>query len=165
MASDILDYLTPPQRKESDLLSGGTALGLDMRGFSRERSEGYFYTRDLFVGRDFKNELGSVYHGRVWLSKESRWGFDSELIFDSDGTGYPWYYGTAHNARIVGQFDHAYMAFDFERLGFLLGRQRLVWGPSPRGSLLLNDSSPPLDMLAYSFSLSPFKSFRLFYAA
>jgi len=156
IASDILDYLTPPQRHESELLSGGTAWGLDLRGLSRERREGYFYSRDLFVGRDFKNELGSVYHGQIWVSKESHWGFDSELIFDSDGTGYPWYYGTAHNARIVGQFDHAYMTFKFDRLGLLLGRQRLIWGPSPRGSLLINDSSPPLDMLAYSFSLNPF---------
>jgi hypothetical protein len=156
IASDILDYLTPPQRSESELLSGGVVWGVDLRGFSRERREGYFYTRDLLLARDFKNELGSVYHSNFWLSKESRWGFDSELIFDSDGTLYPWYYGTPHNARIIGQFDRAYMTFELERLRVLLGRQRLVWGPSSRGSLLLNDSSPPLDMLGYNFSLSPF---------
>ena len=156
IASDILSYLTPSNRREEELLSAGTELGLDLRGFSRERQEGYFYTRDQLISRDFKNELGSVYHGRVWMSRESHWGFDTELIFDSDGTHYPWYYGTPHNARIVGQFDHAYFAFEFDRFNVLLGRQRLVWGPSPRGSILLNDSSPPLDMLEYNFSLNPF---------
>ena len=156
VAENILNHLQSPQRHDTELLSAGAEWGLGVRGLSRERREGYFYQRDTFVSRDFKNELGSIYSARLWTSKESKWGFDSKLIFDSDGTRYPWYYGTAHNARIIGQFDHAYLTFQSDRLNLLFGRQRLIWGPSPRGSLLLNDTSPPIDMLGYSFSVGSF---------
>jgi hypothetical protein len=156
IAENILAYLEPPQRNEKEMITAGTNFGLELRGLARENRDGYSYQRDIFINRNYKRELGSVYHGRIWLSKEARWGMDTELIFDSDGTHYPWYYGIPHRARIIGQFDHAYINFNADKFSFLFGRQRLVWGPSPRGSLLLNDSSPPIDMLQYGFTFEPF---------
>jgi len=156
LAQSILSYLEPPQRKADEALLGGGNAALGLRGLSRENRKGYYYLRDILVHRNFKSELGSIYKGRIWLSREKRWGMDSELIFDSDGTGYPWYYGTPHNARIIGQFDRAYLKVAIDRFDLLLGRQRFTWGPSARGSLLIDDKSPPLDMIAYSFRLSPF---------
>jgi len=156
-AEDILEYFDPMRKKDSEIVVLGGEAGLGIRALSRERREGYFNIRDNLVNRNFKNELGSVYSGRFWASRESRWGIDTRLIFDSDGTRYPWYYGTAHNDRIIGQFDHAYVNFVFDRFDFLFGRQRLVWGPSPRGSLILDDKSPPLDMFHYGLRLKPVK--------
>jgi hypothetical protein len=156
IAETILKRLTPSQRLEPEHLSANLDGGLGMRALSREKPHGYFYQRDIFVDRGYKSEFGSVYKAGFQLSKESRWGWDSELIFDSDGIRYPWYYGTAHRDHIIGQFDHAYLTVKLDRFGFLLGRERLVWGPSPRGSILLDDNSPPLDMIGYNFALKPF---------
>jgi hypothetical protein len=156
LADRIMELLKPPQRKPSENLSAGFNAGIELRGLSRERRRGYFLQRDRFISRDFKNEFGSVYKAGWWISGDDRWGADTRLIFDSDGTGYPWYYGTAHNHRIIGQFDHAYFALDLGRFDLLLGRQRLSWGPSPRGSLLLDGNSPPLDLVKIDFELKPF---------
>jgi len=156
IAEEVLKELLPPQRLEREQLSAGFEGGLGIRALSREKNLGYFYQRQVFVDRGYKNEFGSVYKGGFWMSKESRWGWDTRLIFDSDGIRYPWYYGTVHNRHIIGQFDHAYINFKFDRFGLLFGRNRFVWGPSPRGSILLDDSSPPLDMIGYSFTLKPF---------
>jgi hypothetical protein len=130
--------------------------GFGIRALSREKPDGYFYQRHVLVSRGYKNEFGSIYTAGFWFSKNDHWGWDSKLIFDSDGTRYPWYYGTAHRKHIIGQFDHAYLTLKLDRFGFLFGRDRLVWGPSPRGSILLDDNSPPLDMIGYSFTLKPF---------
>lgn len=157
LAARIMELLIPPQRKPSENLSACFNAGIELRGLSRERREGYFLRRDRFVNRNFKNELGSIYKAGYWLSQDDRWGIDTRLIFDSDGTGYPWYYGRAHNHRIIGQFDHAYFALALGRFDILLGRQRLSWGPSPRGSLLLDAGSPPYDMIKYGFELKPFR--------
>ncbi len=157
LAAKIMELLEPPQRKPSEKLSAGFNAGIESRGLSRERREGYFLRRDRFISRDFKNELGSVYKAGWWISRDDRWGIDTRLLFDSDGTGYPWYYGTAHNHRIIGQFDHAYFTLDLGRFDLLLGRQRLNWGPSPRGSLLLDAGSPPYDLVKYGFGLKPFR--------
>lgn len=155
VAESIMEELRPIYEPDFERISTGATAGLGIRGLSRERREGYFYLRDELVWRNFRGEFGSVYRGRFWLSRHEKWGLDSELIFDSDGTGYPWYYGTAHNARIIGQFDRAYLNFAFDRFSLLFGRQRLSWGPSPRGSLILDDKSPPLDMIWYGFELAP----------
>jgi hypothetical protein len=157
LAARILERLEPPQRRPSGKLSAGFVAGIELRGLSRERREGYFLRRDRFVNRNFKNELGSIYKAGWWLSQDDRWGIDTRLIFDSDGTGYPWYYGRAHNHRTIGQFDHAYFAIALGRFDILLGRQRLNWGPSPRGSPLLDAGSPPYDMIRYGFELKPFR--------
>lgn len=154
-AEAILEYLSPTQQVNSENIVSGGSARFEVRALSRERREGYFNLRNNLVRRGFRNELGTVYSGRFYLSRESKWGMDSQLIFDSDGTGYPWYYGTAHNGRIIGQFEHAYVNFAFDRFNFLFGRQRLQWGPSPRGSLIVDDKSPPLDMLRYGFQLRP----------
>lgn len=156
-ADSILERLKAPQAKIPKRLFGDFNLGFEIRGVSRERREGYYVARGRYIDRGFKGELGSVYKAGWWISRDGQWGIDTRLIFDSDGTGYPWYYGTAHNARIVGQFDHAY---GFVNLGYFkinVGRQRIKWGPSPRGSLLLDDSSPPLDMVGAVFDLKPFR--------
>ena len=155
IADDILSYLRATKIADKGVLDVGTNIGLGIRAGSREQRDGYFYQNDIFINRGFKKEFGSIYDFRFWISRDSKWGIDTRLIFDSDGTGFPWYYGTAHNARIIGQFDHAYLTFSFDKFSALLGRQRLVWGPSPRGSLLLNDTSPPLDMIRYDFSVRP----------
>lgn len=157
LAARIMERLEPPQRRPSEELSSGFVAGIELQGLSRERREGYFLRRNRFVNRNFKNELGSIYKAGWWLSRDDRWGIDTRLIFDSDGTGYPWYYGRAHNHRIIGQFDHAYFALALGRFDILLGRQRLNWGPSPRGSLLLDAYSPPYDMIEYGFELKPFR--------
>jgi hypothetical protein len=157
IAEQILDCLKPPQVKEAELISAGFDGGFSARGLGREHRGGYYYWRDQLINRNFRGELGSTYNAGFWISRESRWGIDTELLFDSDGTGFPWYYGTAHNARIVGQFDHAYLTVQAGRFDFLAGRERLIWGPSPRGSLLLDDNSPPLDLLDLAFTLKPFK--------
>jgi hypothetical protein len=156
IAAKILKQLNPPQRDKLQQLSAGIDGGLGLRALSREKADGYFYQRDVLVDRGYANEFGSVYNAGFWLSGESHWGWDSELIFDSDGIHYPWYYGTAHTGHTIGQFDHAYLTLKFDRFGLLFGRQRLVWGPSPRGSIFLDDGSPPLDMIGYSFGLRPF---------
>lgn len=157
LAELVEKRLVAPQRDESRGLSADFNAELALRGLSRERREGYFYSRDRFVARDFKNELGSRWTAGWWISKDGRWGADTRLIFDSDGTGYPWYYGRAHNARIIGQFDHAYFFLHLGRFDILLGRQRVDWGPSPRGSLFLDSGSPPYDMARLEFELKPFK--------
>ncbi len=157
LAARIMKLLEPPQRKPSERLSAAFNGGIGLRGLSRERRQGYFLRRDRFVSRNFKNELGSIYRAGWWISGDDRWGIDTRLLFDSDGTGYPWYYGTAHNHRIIGQFDHAYFALDLGRFDLLLGRQRLNWGPSLRGSLLLDAGSPPYDLIKYGFELKPFR--------
>ncbi len=156
-AVSILNRLEAAQSRISKQLFGDVNLGLDIRGLSREQRGGYFLLRGRYINRGFKSEIGSVYKAGLWLSNDEKWGVDTRLIFDSDGTGYPWYYGRAHNARIIGQFDHAYVYFNISYFEFVLGRQRLNWGPSPRGSLFLNDGSPPFDLLGASFELKPFK--------
>jgi len=155
LARNILEYLEPMRKKDTDMLSSGASAGLGIRGLAREQREGYFITRDQFIDRGYRSEFGSDFSGRFWMSRQARWGVDSKLIFDSDGIGYPWYYGTAHNGRIIGQFDHAYLNFAFDRFTFLFGRQRLLWGPSPRGSLILDDKSPPMDILGYAANIRP----------
>jgi hypothetical protein len=157
LADSILDRLKAPQGKIAKRLFGDFNLGFEIRGMSKERREGYHVSRGRYIDRGFKGELGSVYKAGWWISRDGRWGIDSRLIFDSDGTGYPWYYGTAHNARIVGQFDHAYGFVNLGYFKFHIGRQRIKWGPSSRGSLLLDDGSPPLDMAAAFFDLKPFR--------
>jgi hypothetical protein len=157
LADLVRERLRAPQRDESRGLSGDFNFELALRGLSRERREGYFYRRDRFVGRGFKNELGSRWTAGWWLSKDGRWGADTRLIFDSDGSGYPWYYGRAHNARIIGQFDHAYFFLHLGRFDIVLGRQRMDWGPSPRGSLFLDGGSPPCELARLEFELKPFK--------
>jgi hypothetical protein len=156
LAVKILRRLNPPQREQSNQLSAAFVGGLGLRALSREKNNGYFYQRDILIDRGYSNEFGSVYKAGFWLSRESHWGWDTELIFDSDGTRYPWYFGTAHTGHIIGQFDHAYLTLKLDSFGLLFGRERLVWGPSPRGSILLDDSSPPLDMIGYNFALKPF---------
>jgi hypothetical protein len=101
LADSILDRLKAPQGKIAKRLFGDFNLGFEIRGMSKERREGYHVSRGRYIDRGFKGELGSVYKAGWWISRDGRWGIDSRLIFDSDGTGYPWYYGTAHNARIV----------------------------------------------------------------
>lgn len=157
IAEAILAYLKPPQMVQPELLSSSLNLGLEVRGLYQKNRDGYFPLRTLFINRDNNHEIGSTYKGGIWLSSESKWGMDTELLFDSKGTRYPWYYGTPHRGNIVGQFDRAYFTIQTGRFNFLFGRQRLIWGPSPRGSLLLNDTSPPLDMIEYGFTLRPFK--------
>jgi hypothetical protein len=157
LAESILDRLKAPQAKIPQRLFGGSKFGIDLRGLSRERKEGYFIYRGRYIERGFKGEIGSVYKAGGWLSRDGNWGIDTRLIFDSDGTGYPWYYGTAHNARIVGQFDRAYGFFELGFFDIMIGRNRMNWGPSPRGSLFLDDSSPPLDMFSAKFDLRPFR--------
>ncbi len=156
-AEFVLNYLGPPQKSLPDRLSGDFNLGLELRGLSRERRDGYFLRRARYVNRNFKGEIGSAYNAGWWISKDNNWGIDTRLIFDSDGTGYPWYYGRAHNARIIGQFDHAYAAFELGNFNILAGRQRIIWGPSSRGSLLIDNGSPPLDMISFRFDLKPFR--------
>jgi len=157
LASSIIDRLKAPQKKIAKRLFGSFNIGVKARGISREYRNGYCIHRGRYIDRGFKGEFGSVYRADWRISKDGSWGIDSRLIFDSDGVGYPWYYGTAHNARIVGQFDHAYAFFDVGYFKFLLGRNRMSWGPSPRGSLFLDNGSPPLDMAAFSFDLKPFR--------
>jgi hypothetical protein len=155
IAEEILAYFRTSKVVDSGLVDVAANASLGLRAMTRRSRDGYFYLDNILVGRGFRSELGSNYGLGFLMSRESRWGIYSKLIFDSDGTGYPWYYGTAHNARIVGQFDNAYLTFSIDRFSILLGRQRLIWGPSSRGSLLLNDTSPPLDMIWYQFSMKP----------
>ncbi len=157
LAESILNRLKAPQSKIAKRLFGDFNFGIEARGISRERKEGYYIYRGRYINRGFKGEVGSVYKAGGWISRDGSWGIDSRLIFDSDGVGYPWYYGTAHNARIVGQFDHAYALFNAGYFKFLFGRNRMNWGPSPRGSLFLDDGSPPLDMVSVDFDLKPFR--------
>ena|GEM_PF-2191709 len=157
LASSILDRLKAPQEKIAGRLFGDFNLGIEMRGNSREYREGYYIQQGRYFDRGFKGEFGSVYKAGWWISKDGSWGIDTRLVFDSDGVGYPWYYGTAHRARTVGQFDHAYVFFNAGYFKFLLGRNRMNWGPSPRGSLFLDYGSPPLNMAAVNFDLRPFR--------
>jgi hypothetical protein len=157
IAEAILACLKPSQMVRPELLSSSLGFGLGVRGLYQKNRDGYFPLRTLFINRDNTHEIGSTYKGGFWLSSESKWGMDTELLFDSKGTRYPWYYGTPHTGSIVGQFDRAYFTVQTGRFDFLFGRQRLIWGPSPRGSLLLNDTSPPLDMIEYVFTLRPFR--------
>src|SRR4030065_156500 len=105
VAEEILAYFQPMRRTDSELVGSGGAAGLGIRALSRERREGYFNLDNKLINRDFRNELGSVYMGQFWVSRQSRWGIDTRLIFDSDGTRYPWYYVTAPNGRPTGQYD------------------------------------------------------------
>lgn len=155
VASDILVALEPPQRIPE--MSSEMMIGADLRGLSRERREGYFLRRGRYISRGFKNEFGSIFHAGAWFSREDSWGIDSKFLYDTDGTGYPWYYGRARNARIIVQFDHAYAMLRLGALDLTLGRQRMIWGPSPRGSLLIDDGSPPLDMARAAVEITPFK--------
>ena len=157
LASSILNRIKAPQENIAKRLFGDLNLGIGIRGISKERKEGYHIYRGRYIDRGFKGEIGSVYKVGGWISRDGAWGIDARLIFDSDGVGYPWYYGTAHNARTVGQFDHAYAFFNAGYFKFLVGRHRMIWGPSPRGSLFLDDGSPPLDMAAVNFDLKPFR--------
>lgn len=155
IAGKILSVLRPPQRKPGE--SGGVRAGIDIRGLSSESREGYFIRRGRYLSRGFKNEFGSVFHAGWWYSRDDFWGIDTKLLFDSDGTDYPWYYGRPRNARIIVQFDHAYAAFQLGKFDITLGRQRMIWGPSPRGSLVLDDGSPPLDMARFGVRVAPFR--------
>ena len=112
LTESILNRLKAPQSKIAKRLFGDFNFGIEARGISRERKEGYYLYRGRYINRGFKGEVGSVYKAGGWISRDGVWGIDSRLIFDSDGVGYPWYYGTAHNARIIGQFDHAYALFN-----------------------------------------------------
>ena len=154
-ADYILNLLEPPQRRPGE--SAGFNLGFDIRGLSSERREGYFIRRGRYLNRGFKNELGSIYRAGYWYSRDDSWGIDAKLLYDSDGTNTPWYYGKPRNARIIVQFDHAYAAFKLKMFDLVLGRQRLIWGPSPRGSLILDDGSPPLDMARFSVRVAPYR--------
>ena len=155
MAAEILSILKPPRRRPGE--SAGFKAGIDIRGLSSERNGGYFIRRGRYLNRGFKNEFGSVYRAGYWYSRNDSWGMDAKLLFDSDGTDYPWYYGRARNARTIVQFDHAYAAFKMKMFDLVLGRQRMIWGPSPRGSLILDDGSPPLDMVKFSVRVAPFR--------
>jgi hypothetical protein len=155
IAAQILKKLHPPQRKAG--ISAGFDAGIDLRGRSRENRRGFFIDRGRFVHRDFKNEFGSVFRAGWWISGDDRWGADTRLIVDTDGTEYPWYYGRPRNARTIVQFDHAYGAFEFGPFELMAGRQRMIWGPSPRGSLLLDHGSAPMDMIRLRFDLKPFR--------
>ncbi|MEE9554749.1 MAG: capsule assembly Wzi family protein [candidate division Zixibacteria bacterium] len=155
IAGDILRILKPPQRKLR--ASAGLEAGIDIRGLSSERREGYFIRRGRYIPRGFKNEFGSVYRAGWWYSRDDLWGIDTRLLIDSDGTDYPWYYGRPRNARIIVQFDHAYAAFKLGMFDITLGRQRMIRGPSPRGSLILDDGSPPMDMARFGVRVAPFR--------
>jgi len=157
LAQLILRIIEPSQNVESTNLSANLNFGVEVRGLFRENSEGYFYLRDKFVSRGYKNELGSIYNADFSVSQNDKWGLASRLIFDSDGENYPWYYGRAHNARIIGQFDYAYGYYKLEYLDIFFGRQRFDWGASPRGSLIIDDSAPPLDLLRLNLYLKPFR--------
>lgn len=157
LAGSILSRIKAPQEILSRRLFADFNLGLELRGLSREHQEGYNIVRGRYIDRGFNTEYGSVWKGGWWISKEGSWGIDTRLIFDTDGTRYPWYYGTAHNGRTVGQFDHAYGYVKAGYFKFMLGRRRMNWGPSPRGSLLLDSGSPPLDMAQAEFDLKPFR--------
>lgn len=154
IADEILLILEPPQRKPG--LAGAFEAGVDVRGLSRERRQGYFIRRGRYIDRGYKNELGSAFHLGWWFSREDSWGIDTRLIYDTDGTNYPWYFGRAREARTLVQFDDAYAAFRVGRFDLFFGRQRMIWGPSPRGSLILDDGSPPLDQIRASVRLAPF---------
>ena len=127
LSESILEKLKAPQTLVSDRLFGGSEFGAEIRGLSRERRAGYFISRGRYFKRGFKGELGSIYKAGGWISRGGSWGISTRLIFDSDGTGYPWYYGRPHNARITGQFDHAYAYFDFGYFNVVAGRNRIVW--------------------------------------
>lgn len=154
LAAKILEELQPPQKKRG--MSAGFIAGMDLRGLSRENRHGYFIQRGRYFDRGFKSELGAAFNGGWWISRDSSWGVDTRMIYDTDGTNYPWYFGRPREARTVVQFDHAYAALKLGNLDISLGRQRMAWGPSPRGSLLLDRGSPPLDMAGARFRFSPF---------
>ena len=128
LASSILSRLKPAQEEISRRLFADFNLGIELRGLSRGDKQGYNIVRDRYVSRDFKNEYGSVYKARWWISREGKWGIDTRLIFDTDGTRYPWYYGAAHNGRTIGQFDHAYGYLNAGYFKFMAGRNRMSWG-------------------------------------
>jgi len=155
IAGEILAILRPPQRRPG--MSAGFEAGLDLRGLSRERREGYFIRRGRYIDRGFKNELGSDFRGGWWLSRDDLWGIDARMVYSTDGTGYPWFFGRPREARTVVQFDHSYAAFRLGSFDLTLGRQRIIWGASPRGSLILDDGSPPFDMGRVSLRVAPFR--------
>jgi len=78
------------------------------------------------------------------------------MIYDTDGTGYPWYYAHPREARTTVQFDHVYGTARFGRLDIFVGRQRMSWGPSPRGSFLIDRGFPPMDMASFRMRIAPF---------
>ncbi len=123
LAEEILSYLQLPQRADNEPLTAGAAFRDRCARFIQGKPRRDIFTfATTFINRDFKSEAGAVFKGRVMLSREERWGIDTELLFDTDGTGYPWYYGRPHNARIIGQFDRAYIRFALDRFNFMLGR-------------------------------------------
>ena len=154
IAREILSVLEPSQRKPG--MSAGLEAGVDVRGLSRERREGYFIRRGRYIDRGFKNEFGTALRVGWWISRDDSWGIDTRLLYDTDGTNYPWYFGRAREARTLVQFDHAYAAFRVGSFDLVFGRQRMIWGPSPRGSLILDDGSPPFDLARASLRLAPF---------
>jgi len=163
IAHEILSSCRPTQKKASlrprnrdKNMSGGLIGGFDLRGLSSERREGYFIRRDRYINRGFKNEIGCAFKAGWYVSQDSLWGIDSKMIYDTDGIGYPWYYSRAREARSNVQFDHAYGALRLGRIDVLLGRRRIEWGPSPRGSLILDRGFPPLDMAAFQVRIKPF---------
>jgi hypothetical protein len=157
LASSILSRIKAPQELIAKRFFADFNLGVELRGLAKEEKGGHEIMRGRYIDRGFKEEYGSVYKAGWWISKDDRWGIDTRLIFDTDGTRYPWYYGTAHNGRTVGQFDHAYGFLNAGYFKIALGRLRMNWGPSPRGSLLLDSGSPPLDLAAAGFDLKPFR--------
>ncbi len=156
IAKRALHRLAPPQQDTERQLSADFNFGIQLRSLSREFNKGYFYEQNRFLAITPRHEFGSIYQGGFWFSKNNSYGIDSKLIFDSDGILFPQYYGTAHAAKITGQFDHAYMTFRAGRFDLFFGRQRIQWGPSPRGGLLIDKNIPPMDMIKLDFNLKPF---------
>lgn len=153
-AGKIINHLKPPQVTRE--FSAGANFDVSAFGHLHDKNDGYFIYRNRQLLRNQSKEGSIGTKAGFFISQNDRWGAETSLIFETDGVNFPWYYGTPHRGKIIGQFDKSYFALKLDKFRFLFGRQRIGWGPSPRGSLLIDYSIPPLDMVYYSFDLRPF---------
>lgn len=79
---------------------------------------------------------------------------DQNILDDSTYYGYKW------RGKYFGDFDAAYIQGKFSRFLITLGRKELFWGPSLRGSLILSNNAPPLDLFSIQVT---FGKMRLLY--
>lgn len=106
-----------------------------------------------------------LYRGRVqgFLGVGTgAWWVRVRADLDSHGELDPTFFGQVWKDKLTGTFDLAY--FSLRKGGFELevGRDFIRWGSAPRDALLLNDQSPPFDMVRFAYH-HPWFDFSFFF--
>ena len=85
--------------------SAGFNADISLFGQVNGEDDGYLVYRNRQILRQNSSQGSVRPRAGFFISRHDSWGAETQLIFETDGVHLPWYYGTPHRGKIIGQFD------------------------------------------------------------